>query len=99
MENFNLGTADSGKKQTGTETKEEVKLTHSGFLSVNGRKKISFRFERGKDVAEGMLPPGKVTESKGFTREEIDGLELYLERHCDAIYAKARELGKFSNLL
>ena len=86
------------KKETVTDKKEEVKLTHSGFLSVNGRRAVSVRFERGEDVAEGMLPPGKLTKNKGFTEEEIAGLELYLEMQCDEIYAKAKELGKFKNL-
>ena len=98
MENFNFGNADSKKKETGADKKEEVKLTHSGFLSAQGRRAVSFRFERGEDVAEGMLPPGKVTKNKGFTEEEIAGLELYLEMQCDEIYAKAKELGKFKNL-
>ena len=61
----------SMKKETVTDKKEEVKLTHSGFLSVNGRRAVSVRFERGEDVAEGMLPPGKLTKNQGFTEEEI----------------------------
>lgn len=78
---------------------EEVKLTHSGFLAVDGRRQVSIRFERGADVAEGTLPPGKITKSNGFSQEEIEGLENYLELKCDEIYAKARELGKFKNIL
>ena len=78
--------------------KEEVKLIQSGFLSVDGRRKVSIRFERGEDVAEGTLPPGKITRNKGFSGEEIAGLELYLELKCDEIYAKAKELGQFKNL-
>lgn len=103
MENFNFQNAvsknvHSKKEETKENKKEEVKLTHSGFLSVNGRRAVSVRFERGEDVAEGTLPPGKITKSKGFTEEEIAGLELYLELQCDEIYAKAKELGKFKNL-
>lgn len=110
MENFNFHKAVSKKQNSVSmkketeenkkevDKKEEVKLTHSGFLSVNGRRQVSVRFERGEDVAEGTLPPGKITKSKGFTEEEIAGLELYLELQCDEIYAKAKELGKFKNL-
>lgn len=78
---------------------EEVKLTHSGFLAVDGKRRVSVRFERGKDVAEGMLPPGKLTKNSGFSEEEIAGLENYLELKCDEIYEKAKEIGKFKNLL
>ena len=49
-------------------------------------------------MAEGTLPPGKITKNKGFTEKEIAGLELYLELKCDEIYAKAKELGKIKNL-
>lgn len=38
---------------------EEVKFTQSGFLKIDGKKRVSVRFERGSDIAEGMLPPGK----------------------------------------
>ena len=78
---------------------EEVKLTHSGFLKVDGKRCVSVRFERGRDVAEGLLPPGKITKNSGFSAEEIVGLENYLELKCDEIYEKARELGKFKNIL
>ena len=39
---------------------EEVKFTQSGFLKIDGKKRVSVRFERGSDIAEGMLPPGKI---------------------------------------
>lgn len=77
---------------------EEVKLTYSGFLSVEGRRQVSVRFERGDDVAEGTLPAGKIKKNKGFTAEEVTGLENYLELNCDEIYQKAKEIGKIQNL-
>lgn len=77
---------------------EEVKFTHSGFLKKNGKRTVFVRFERGKDVAEGTLPPGKITRNEGFSNEEVKGLENYLELKCDEIYEKAKELGSFKNL-
>ena len=44
---------------------EEVKFTQSGFLNIDGKKRVSVRFERGSDIAEGMLPPGKITKNHG----------------------------------
>ena len=46
---------------------EEVKFTQSGFLKIDGKKRVSVRFERGSDIAEGMLPPGKITKNHGFS--------------------------------
>ena len=74
---------------------EEVKFTQSGFLKIDGKKRVSVRFERGSDIAEGMLPPGKITKNHGFSDKEVAGLEVYL----DEIYKKAKEIGKFTNLL
>ena len=78
---------------------EEVKFTQSGFLNIDGKKRVSVRFERGSDIAEGMLPPGKITKNHGFSDKEVAGLEIYLEMNCDEIYKKAKEIGKFTNLL
>ena len=78
---------------------EEVKFTQSGFLKIDGKKRVSVRFERGSDIAEGMLPPGKITKNHGFSDKEVAGLEIYLEMNCDEIYKKAKEIGKFTNLL
>lgn len=71
---------------------EEVKLTHSGILSAGGKKHVSVRFERGNDVAEGCIPPCRITKNKGFEEEEIKGLENYLEMEYDDIFAKAKEI-------
>lgn len=78
---------------------EEVKFTQSGFLKIDGKKRVSVRFERGSDIAESMLPPGKITKNHGFSDKEVAGLEIYLEMNCDEIYKKAKEIGKFTNLL
>ena len=78
---------------------EEVKFTQSGFLKIDGKKRVSVRFERGSDIAEGMLPPGKITKNHGFSDKEVAGLEVYLEMNWDEIYKKAKEIGKFTNLL
>ena len=47
---------------------EEVKFTQSGFLKIDGKKRVSVRFERGSDIAEGMLPPGKITKKSWIFR-------------------------------
>ena len=78
---------------------EEVKFTQSGLLKIDGKKRDSDRKERGSDIAEGMLPPGKITKNHGFSDKEVAGLEVYLEMNCDEIYKKAKDIGNFTNLL
>lgn len=70
---------------------EEVRLTHSGIFAKDGRRCVSVRFERGRDVAEAILPACRVTKNEGFTDEEVRGLEQYLESKNDEIFAKAKE--------
>ena len=48
---------------------EEVRLTHSGIFAKDGRRCVSVRFERGRDVAEAILPACRVTKNEGFTDE------------------------------
>ena len=71
---------------------EEMKMTHSGILVKKGRRHVSVRFERGEDVAGASLPECKVTENRGFSEEEVGGLENYLESKNDEIFLKAKEI-------
>lgn len=76
---------------------EEVKLTHSGIYSSGGKRHVSVRFERGADVAEGSIPACKIKKSNGFSTEEIEGLENYLELKSDEIFEKAKEISNFKH--
>ncbi len=76
---------------------EEVKMTHSGILAADGRRYVSVRFERGKDAAEGRLPDCKITKNHGFSPEETERLEDFMEQKCDEIFQKAREINPIRN--
>lgn len=78
--------------EIGMRREEEVRLTHSGIFAKDGRRCVSVRFERGRDVAEAILPACRVTKNEGFTDEEVRGLEQYLESKNDEIFAKAKEI-------
>ena len=78
--------------EIGMRREEEVRLTHSGIFAKDGRRCVSVRFERGRDVAEAVLPACRVTKNEGFTDEEVRGLEQYLESKNDEIFAKAKEI-------
>lgn len=78
---------------------EEVKMTHSGIIKKDGKRTVLIRFERGSDVAEGSIPTCKIDSNSGFSAEEVEGLENYLQAQSDAIFAKARELSDFRKIL
>ena len=76
---------------------EEVTLTHSGILVKNGKRHVSVRFERGRDIAEASLPECRVTKNQGFSEEEVSGLESFLAEKNDEIFAKAKEINHIKN--
>ena len=69
-----------------------------GYLCKR-RQTLSVRFERGRDVAEAILPACRVTKNEGFTDEEVRGLEQYLESKNDEIFAKAKEINPIRGIL
>ena len=71
---------------------EEVKMTHTGIISKEGKRHVFVRFERGSDMAEAGQPECKVTKSQGFSAEEIEGLEAYLAKENDVIFEKAKAI-------
>lgn len=78
---------------------QEMKLTYSGFLTINGQRCVSVSFERGEDIAEGTVPGCKITKNKGFTNEEINRLEEYLQVNMDQIMKSAREISSLTHIL
>lgn len=71
---------------------QEMKMTYSGIVTKDGRKKISVTFEQGKKKAEASLPDCKVTENVGFEPDEIVMLEKYLQMNQMDIIKKAKEI-------
>ena len=78
---------------------DEMKLTYSTVLEVDGKKAVSVRFERGDDVAEGMLPDGRIMKSNGFSEEEVSGLESYLKGNSDELMDAAKKISGLKHIL
>lgn len=72
--------------------KEEVKLTYSCVLAKGKEKVVRIKFERGDDYAEGVIPEGVIEKHKGFKKEEIDQLEIYLRQNRKDIIEKAKQI-------
>ena len=80
------------------EQQEEMRMTYSGIVVANGKKKISVKFESGDRFAEGAIPDCRITKSSGFSEEELVMLEKYLEMNQVEIAKKAKEISGFRNI-
>ena len=56
----------------------DVKMSVSQIFRKNGEKTVFVEFSRGKCLAEGKLPEGKLLKSRGFSEEENRSLEEYM---------------------
>ncbi|MCR4902675.1 MAG: hypothetical protein K6A23_07445 [Butyrivibrio sp.] len=76
---------------------QELKMTYTALLPGPGGKKIvRVQFERGGrdgvEIAEGILPESKIVKQKGYSREEIEKLELFLSQNSEDIMKKAKTI-------
>lgn len=81
------------------ENREEMKMTYSGIIEANGKKKISIAFEAGDALAEGFIPDCKIIKSTGFAEDEIVMLEKYLQMNQMEIIKKAKEISGFRGFM
>lgn len=79
--------------------KNELKMTYSCIVKKGKQKVVRVSFEREGAYAEGIVPEGKIEKQKGFTKEEITQLELYLKINGDSILKDAKEISGISHLL
>lgn len=80
------------------ERHEELKMTYSGIVVTEGRKKISVTFEDGACIAEGSIPDCKIIKNSGFSEDEVAVLEKYLQMNQMEIIHKAKEISGFRNI-
>lgn len=74
---------------------EEMRMTYSAIVTGKDNKKmVRVSFERngknGKEIAEGIIPGGKIVKNNGYSQDEIAGLEVYLKANADDIISKAK---------
>lgn len=88
------------KRSSGTgrwQELEDVSLMYTGIMKKGDKKIVRVRFTRNgeKDFAEGIVPGGKIENSKGFTEKELASLRFFLKANEDEIYKKAKEITGF----
>lgn len=79
--------------------KEEMTMTYSGIVVIDGKKKISITFEVEDAYAECYIPDCKITKSRGFEPDEIVMLEKYLQMNQVEIARKAKEISGLRGFL
>lgn len=81
------------KGRCGMGKQDELRMTYSGLLMKDEEKMVRVCFERGEsDYAEGIVPRGKIVKSQGFTEEEVDQLEIYLQEQATDIIHRAKDV-------
>jgi len=58
---------------------KDVNLTVSQVFSKEGEKYAFVSFSQGEREAEGKIPDCKIISNKGFSQEEIEELETYMQ--------------------
>lgn len=75
-----------------------ITMTYTGVFSKKDQKVVHVSFERktdtGTDCAEAVIPECSFIYVKGFTVEERQELERYLQKNADAIFKMARKINK-----
>ncbi|MDE7326894.1 MAG: hypothetical protein K2N63_11595 [Lachnospiraceae bacterium] len=77
----------------------EIQMLVSSLLTKNGNHYARVSFLRGEDIAEGIVPDGKLEYVSGFTKEEEAGLKFYLSANKEAILAQAGQIDPLTNWL
>ncbi len=91
------------KKQNAAENRKaediEIKMLVSSLLKKDGRQYARVSFLRGEDIAEGIVPDGKLERVSGFSEEEAAGLRFYLAANKEAILEQAKQIDPLTNWL
>lgn len=77
---------------------EEINMTVTTLLHKDGKDFARVSFVRENDWAEGIVPGGKIEQSEGFSKEEIEKLEAYLAEEKGTILAQAKKINPIKNL-
>lgn len=74
-----------------------IKITHSTVLSKDGKPFVAVSFERGEDCAEGTVPDCIILRNSGFTEDEVEELEDYMDRYKKEIIEGAKKISSFKH--
>lgn len=90
--------AGSQEKKAVPVLSEDIKMLVTSMIRKEGKAFARVSFLRGEDWAEGIVPGGQIEKSKGFSSEEIEKLETYLEGEQEMILEQAKGVNPIRNL-
>lgn len=94
MEDFSLDLNEQKK-----ENKQELNMLVSPICR-RGEEKVAYvTFDEGEKHAEGEIPKCVITSSDGFSKEEIMGLEDYMEKNLEMIKSMAASVNPIQAMM
>lgn len=78
---------------------DEFTMKVSGICIKDGRKCAHVSFADSDRYAEGIIPECRIVKNKGFTDEEIAGLEMYLKMNLGALKTRAAGINPVKALI
>lgn len=78
---------------------DSVNMLVSGIINKEDRRYVRVSFQRGRDIAEGIVPDGVIEKAEGFSQEEVRDLERYLRENRGEIMEQARQINPLKNWL
>lgn len=70
----------------------DVNITVSPVCSKDGKNFAFVTFSEGEKTAEGKIPDCKVISNKGFSGEEVEQLEFYMENELPKLKRMAASI-------
>lgn len=71
----------------------------SGVFNKNGKKTAYVRFEEDKRYAEGTIPDCKITAYNGFTDDEVEQLEAYMQGNLEMLKRQAANVNPITAMM
>lgn len=90
--------AASRTKSASSVLSDDIRMLVTSMIHKDGKAFTRVSFLRDKDWAEGVVPGGRIEKSKGFSKEEIEKLEIYLEGEQEMILTQAKGVNPIRNL-
>ncbi len=82
-----------------TSNNDELNMTYSGICyDDKGERFVRVRFDRRGGHVEAIVPSGKITSSKDFTKEELDKITEYIIENKEDIMSRAHKISSFMHI-
>ncbi len=98
MENFSLEPKEDAPKVI-REKKKDITMMVSPICMKEGEKVAYVTFSDKDRHAEGEIPKCVITKSEGFDKDEIYGLESYMEENLDKLKSMAASVNPIKAIM